>query len=70
MSAFSLDEAIKNIKDENAVNQLVGSLEKTLENQINSVSSKERKNELFKSFFDVLTTTANDSKNNFGARKK
>lgn len=70
MSAFSLDEAIKNIRDENAVNQLVGSLEKSLEHQINSVSTTNGKSDLFKSFFDELTTTANESQNNFGARKK
>lgn len=70
MSAFSLDEAIKNIKDENAVNQLVGSLEKSLEHQINSVSLTNGKSELFRSFFDDLTTTANESQNKFGARKK
>lgn len=69
MSAFSLDEAIKNIRDENAVNQLVGSLEKSLERQINSVSTTNGKSDLFK-FFDELTTTANESQNNFGARKK
>jgi hypothetical protein len=37
MSAFSLDEAIKNVDDETAVNQLVGSLEKSLERQSGSV---------------------------------
>lgn len=33
MSAFSLDEVIRNVDDETAVNQLVGSLEKSLERQ-------------------------------------
>lgn len=37
MSAFSLDEALKNVDDETAVNQLVGSLEKSLESQSGSV---------------------------------
>lgn len=37
MSAFSLDEALKNVDDETAVNQLVGSLEKSLERQSGSV---------------------------------
>lgn len=37
MSAFSLDEAIKNVDNETAVNQLVGSLEKSLERQSGSV---------------------------------
>lgn len=39
MSAFSLDEAIKNVDDETAVNQLVGSLEKSLERQSSSVQA-------------------------------
>jgi hypothetical protein len=37
MSAFSLDEALKNVDDETAVNQLVGSLEKSLERQSGTV---------------------------------
>lgn len=70
MSAYSLDEAIKNIKDENAVNQLVGSLEKSLERQIKSVSTTNGKSDLFRSFFDELTTANDSQNNNFGARKK
>lgn len=33
MSAFSLDEALKNVDDEVAINQIVGSLEKSLKQQ-------------------------------------
>lgn len=33
MSAFSLDEALKNVDDEVAINQIVGSLEKSLMQQ-------------------------------------
>lgn len=63
MSAFSLDEAIKKIKDENAVNQLVGSLEKSLSKGPNSsVLYSNGNSEMFKSFFDECSTTiANDS---------
>lgn len=61
MSAFSLDEAIKNIKDENAVNQLVGSLEKSLERQAGSVQYANGNSDMFKTFLGELTTTANDS---------
>lgn len=68
MSAFSLDEAIKNIKDENAVNQLVGTLEKTLERQASSMHYSNGNFETFKSFFNELTTTSNNSQS--GALKK
>ena len=68
MSAFSLDEAIKNIRDETAINQLVGSLEKSLERQSGSVQYRNGKCDLIESC-DDLTTSANDSQNN-GALKK
>lgn len=68
MSAFSLDEAIKNIRDENAVNQLVGSLEKSLERQGDSAKYANGKSDLFKTFFNESTTTANVSHS--GALKK
>lgn len=63
MSAFSLDEAIKNVDDESAVNQLVGSLEKSLERQlgsmqhVNGVCDVNRRP-------DDLTAPANETRNN------
>ncbi|XP_070499146.1 transcription initiation factor TFIID subunit 4 isoform X3 [Chironomus tepperi] len=63
MSAFSLDEAIKNIRDERAINQLVGSLEKSLERQSGTVQYRNGKCDLIESC-DDLTTSANDSQNN------
>jgi hypothetical protein len=65
MSAFSLDEAIKKIKDDNAVKQLVGSLEKSLSSS-SSVHYANGNSEMFKSFFDEMNTksttmTFNDS---------
>jgi hypothetical protein len=68
MSADSLDEAIKNIKDETAVNQLVGSLEKSLERQSGSVQYNNGKCDL-NEMCDDLTTSANDSLN-YGALRK
>jgi hypothetical protein len=68
MSAFSLDEAIKKIKDENAVNQLVGSLEISLKRQTSSIQYADGNSDFFKSFSNELTTTSNDSQS--GALKK
>jgi hypothetical protein len=64
MSAFSLDEALKNVDDETAVNQLVGSLAKSLEQQSNAVHSLNGVNR----YCDDLTTPPNDSRN-YGALK-
>lgn len=64
MSAFSLDEALKNVDDETAVNQLVGSLEKSLERQSVSV---QHSNGVLKSS-DDLTHAAIDSQS-YGALK-
>jgi hypothetical protein len=63
MSAFSLDEALKNVDDETAVNQLVGSLEKSLERQSVSV---QHSNGVQKS--DDLTHSAIESQS-YGALK-
>lgn len=67
MSAFSLDEALKNVDDEVAINQIVGSLEKSLMQQSSqtkatnvvlesngdavSMSSSERSHGAIKSFW-------------------
>lgn len=69
MSADDLDEAIKNIKDEKAINQLVGSLERSLESQSVNVQYRNGKCDLKESRVDDLTTSPNDSWNN-GALKK
>jgi hypothetical protein len=66
MSAFSLDEAIKNVHDETAVNQLVGSLEKSLERQTNSVKCSNGIRDVNRPS-DDLTPPGADSQNN-GAR--
>lgn len=60
MSAFSLDEAIKNVDDE-AVNQLVGSLEKSLERQSGSVHSLNGARDVNRLISDDLTAPTNDS---------
>lgn len=65
MSAFSLDEAIKNVDDETAVNQLVGSLEKSLERQSGSVQYLNGVRDV-KRLNDDLTSSATDSQN-YGA---
>lgn len=67
MSAFLLDEAIKNVDDETAVNQLVGSLEKSLERQ--SVLAKSRNGVRgVNGSSDDLTAPANDSQS-YGAKE-
>lgn len=60
MSAFSLDEAIKNVDNETAVNQLVGSLEKSLERQFASVHSRKGVRDISR-LSDDLTPPATDS---------
>lgn len=64
MSAFSLDEALKNVDDETAVNQLVGSLEKSLERQSGSVQYSNGVRDMS----DDLTQAAIDSQS-YGALK-
>lgn len=68
MSAFSLDEAISNVDDETAVNQLVGSLEKSLERQSGSVQSYNGIRDVNRAN-DDLTMPANDSQI-YGAKEK
>lgn len=65
MSAFSLDEAIKNVDDETAVNQLVGSLEKSLERQSGSMQYLNGVRDVNR-LADDLTAPANDTRN-YGA---
>lgn len=65
MSAFSLDEALKNVDDETAVNQLVGSLEKSLERQSGAVQCLNGNRDVNR-LSDDLTTPATDSQN-YGA---
>lgn len=67
MSAFSLDEAIKNVDDETAVNQLVGSLEKSLEQQSILVQGLNGSRDVIR-FRDDLTPSATDSQN-YGAKE-
>lgn len=64
MSAFSLDEALKNVDDETAVNQLVGSLEKSLERQSGTVQYSNGA----RNMSDDLTQAAIDSQS-YGALK-
>lgn len=59
MSAFSLDDALKNVDDETAVNQLVGSLEKSLERQSGSVQYRNGVRDVNRSS-DDLTQAAID----------
>ena len=66
MSAFSLDEAIKNV-DETAVNQLVGSLEKSLVQQSSLVQSLNGNRDVNR-FVDDLTSSALSSQI-YGARE-
>jgi hypothetical protein len=63
MSAFLLDEAIKNIKDENAVSLLVGSLEKTLERESSFV-------QFVNDQCDDSTNSSQNSNKNFGALRE
>lgn len=67
MSALSLDEAIKNVHDESAVNQLVGSLEKSLELQTNSLKSFNAIRDV-KRLSEELTPSGTESQN-IGAGK-
>lgn len=67
MSAFLLDEAIKNVDDETAVNQLVGSLEKSLEQQC-LVQQGLNGNRDVNRLGDDLTSSATDSQN-YGAKE-
>lgn len=71
MSAFSLDEAIKNVDDETAVNQLVGSLEKTLERQNSGMVQYYRnKNSDVNGIRDDLTTSSSVDSLNYGAKEQ
>ncbi|CRL06913.1 CLUMA_CG019583, isoform A [Clunio marinus] len=63
MSAFLLDEAIKNVDDETAVNQLVGSLEKSLEQESGSLQLCNGVRDVNK-LSDDLAISSNDSQNN------
>lgn len=65
MSAFLLDEAIKNVDDETAVNQLVGSLEKSLVQQSGSVQCLNGARDVNRLSND-LTTPATESQS-YGA---
>ena len=65
MSAFLLDEALKNVDDETAVNQLVGSLEKSLERQSGSVQYRNGVRDV-NGLSDDLTTPPIESQN-YGA---
>lgn len=65
MSAFLLDEALKNVDDETAVNQLVGSLEKSLERQSGSVQYRNGVCDVNR-LSDDLTTPPIESQN-YGA---
>lgn len=67
MSAFSLDEAIKNVDDETAVNQLVGSLEKSLVQQSGLVQSLNGSRDVNR-LGDDLTSSAAHSEN-YGANE-
>lgn len=67
MSAFSLDEALKNVDDETAVNQLVGSLEKSLVQQSGLVQSLNGSRDVNR-LGDDLTSSATDSQN-YGAKE-
>lgn len=68
MSAFSLDEAIRNVDNETAVNQLVGSLEKSLERQSGSVQTYNGIRDVNR-LNDDLTAPASDSQV-YGANEK
>lgn len=68
MSAFLLDEAIKNVDDESAVNQLVGSLEKSLEQQTSSVQYLNGSRDMNRSSDDLTSPAATNSQN-YGAKE-
>jgi hypothetical protein len=68
MSDFPLDEALRKIKDETAVNQQVDSLEKLLEQQSGFVQYRNGKSDSKEPLTGIMTTSVNSSSTNNGAR--